>query len=110
MKKAIAIVLILAAGILIGRAHAQTSASQFPVFMGVTTKSQCVVTPSVTTVCIANDTGILQSVTGAPFVVVGASAITINGKTGTSFTISATATAPVVTANSTTPTVSVSVN
>lgn len=115
MKRLAAAILLLSALGLIfthpAGTHAQTVTVLPQLVQVLGDHTQCpAVSGSFTVHCFAVD-GYWQSLKGAAYVQIGgASAVTINGKTGTSFTIAATATAPVVTASSTTPTISVSVN
>lgn len=97
----IVLVILLAAArfIAVHPVHAQAGVAG-PSFQYVALKSSCTVSVGVTVFCYSADAGMLQSINGAAFVQLGGvPSITINGKTGTTFTISATSTAPTVTAS-----------
>lgn len=99
--------LVLAVGIIIGQhsaVEAQSSAVPLTVAVSGSHTSCGAVVSGQTQYCVADD-GIWQSIKGATYVQVGAtqapSPITINGKTGTTFTL--TTSAPTVSSNATAP-------
>lgn len=109
MKKVLLLLLVLAIGWGIGRA--QTPSAPFSFSVSAAHTGCPAATPGVSQYCFATD-GIWESLNGGTSVrvdVQAATPITINSKTGTNFTIGATSTAPAITASSSTPTVTVTV-
>jgi len=106
MRKIILAVLFLSALMLV-YVHPPTARAQtpgVPIIQSVVTATSCTVTASTTTLCLSNDAvGLSISKAGGAFAQVAtipvSSSVTINGKTGTTFTISSTATAPSVAVN-----------